>query len=89
MADDDGAKPRTFNDDLYNIFTYYANMGDKSDPELLDDGQFKRLCSDAGITREDKVLQEEIQLIYSSCTSKAGMKKMNYETFINSLLVLA
>jgi hypothetical protein len=81
---------RLFNDDLYNIFTHYANTaGDKSDPEVLDDSQYKRLLGDAGLTREDGVRLEDIQLIFSSCCSKARTKKMNYAIFIDSLLVLA
>jgi hypothetical protein len=90
MTDSQTEAKRVFNDDLFNIFTNYANTGgDKSDPETLDDSQFKSLLCDAGLTREDGMKVEEIQLIFSSCCSKASTKKMSYDVFVNSLLIVA
>lgn len=36
---------RKINDDLWNIFTNYALIGDKSDPDHLDVGSFAFICA--------------------------------------------
>ena len=56
--------------ELWNVFTYYAIIGEPTDPEHLRKSQFLKLCRDALITKSVKRLSPEKQAIFEDIKSR-------------------